>query len=463
MIKMALAELTQVLKNSVLQPCTLTTHPVDNGIHGVSTDSRNILPGNLFIAIKGDHFDGHEFVTEAAQRGASAALVSHLVNAPLTQLIVPDTLAAFGNLGGHWRSRFNIPFIAVTGSNGKTTVKNMIASILKAACGHHANDVLATTGNLNNHIGLPLNLLRLNPSHRYAVLEMGMNHFGEIAWLSQLVKPTVAVITHAAAAHLEGVGDLAGVARAKGEIFSGLPPDGTAILNRDDPYFDYWSDLIGNRSYLSFGLQNAADVTATINKGQTIKLQTPEGHINVTLSLPGTHNIMNALTAAAAALAVNIELAFIQQGLEQAHAESGRLQPCLLSSGTRVINDTYNANPASLTAAVDTLADSPGTKIMVLGDMKELGDNARSLHYAAGEQIRAAGIDYLFTLGDLSAETSKGFGENARHFFDHDTLITALKPWLKDKTQILIKGSRSMRMEQIISGIAPELSLQQTH
>lgn len=455
MIKMPLAELSQILG------CPSVS--ANSDFNGVSIDTRTLLPGNLFIAIKGEQFDGHAFLAEAAKKGANAALVERQTDVSLPQIIVPDTLEALGKLSLNWRERFNLPIIGVTGSNGKTTLKNMIASILRAACHNNPAQVLATEGNFNNNIGLPLNLLRLNEQHRYAVIEMGMNHFGEITYLTRLAKPQVAVINNAAEAHLEGLQDVAGVARAKGEIFLGLPEKGIAILNSDDAHFTYWRGLIGSHTYLSFGLKSTCDVTAIIKENQSIQLQTPKGKMDVTLPLLGTHNIMNALAATAATLALHIDLATIKQGLEQIESAPGRMQQYFLPSGTQVINDTYNANPFSLQAAINTLATFSGTKIIVLGDMKELGPNAKQLHQAAGEKICAAGIDYLFTLGHLSAATTAAFGENAHHFTEYKELVAALQPHLTRNVTILVKGSRSMHMERIIAEIIPDAHLEQAH
>lgn len=430
---------------------------------GLSTDTRTLQPNNLFIALQGPHFNGHHFIAEAANKGASAALVNQPVAHPLPQLVVPDTLLALGKLAANWRAHFTLPLIGVTGSNGKTTLKNMLAAILRAACNNVADAVLATEGNLNNNIGLPLTLAHLKATHRYAVIEMGMNHFGEIEYLTQITKPTIAVITNAAAAHLAGVGDIAGVAKAKGEIFSGLAEQGTAILNRDDPHFSYWKNLIGKRSCLTFGLAHSADVTAKIMEGQKITLQTPAGNIMLTLPLLGKHNVMNALAATAAALAANVDLATIKTGLETMQPAPSRMQQYILANNIKIIDDTYNANPFSLQAAVETLAHFPETKIVVLGDMKELGEQAVELHFTAGEKIRAAGIDHLFTLGDLSSKTCAGFGKSARHFTERETLIAALKPHLTQNVAILVKGSRSMQMERIIAALIPKEQLADAH
>ncbi len=447
MIKMKLSELAT--------PLTAHCHGQDTAFQGLSTDTRTITAGNLFIAIRGEQFDGHTFVIEAHKKGASAALVDHKIEAPIPQIIVKDTIAALGKLSALWRNQFSLPLIGVTGSNGKTTLKNMLASILSAACQQDAALVLATEGNLNNNIGMPLMLARLNKNHRYAVIEMGMNHFGEIEYLTKLAKPTVTVITNAAQAHLEGVNDIAGVAKAKGEIFLGLDKKGIAILNRDDSYFDYWRDLVKQHQFLTFGLKNPADVTATISKNQMITLHTPKGNIEVALPLLGTHNVMNALAATAAALAINIDLSAIKHGLENISAAPGRMRQYFLKNNIRIIDDTYNANPSSLQAAVNTLATFDGKKILVLGDMKELGPKAKEMHFNTGQKIREAGIDYLFTFGNLSAATTEAFGENAQHFTEREKMFTALQPHLKNNATILIKGSRSMQMEKIVNYLVP--------
>jgi UDP-N-acetylmuramoyl-tripeptide--D-alanyl-D-alanine ligase len=456
MIEMSLTEIAQILG--------CQSPKQDSAIHGVSRDTRHISPGNLYIAIQGERFDGHNFINEAAKQGATAALVSRKVDAAIPQIIVPDTLAALGRLSAHWRQRFNIPFIGVTGSNGKTTLKNMIAAILTAACDNHAEQVLATEGNLNNNIGVPLMLLRLNSNHRYSVIEMGMNAFNEIAYLTKLTHPAVAVINNAAASHLAGVKNIAGVAQAKGEIFQGLSADGIAILNRDDDYFEYWRKLIGTHQYLSFGLNNPADIYADIGGNNQITIHTPRGKFTLTLPLLGLHNVMNALAATAATLAIDIDLTAIKQGLESVAPAPGRMHQFSLKNGAKIIDDTYNANPFSLHAAAQTLATLPGTTIVVLGDMKELGDDAEKMHFEAGVKMKKLGIHHLFTYGNLSAETQRGFGgETTQHFTDREQLYTALQPYLKPDVTALIKGSRSMQMEKIIQLIAPEKKLEHTH
>lgn len=445
MIQMTLAQMVKILG--------LKTVPVDLKIQGLSIDTRTLQSGNLFIALPGEQVDGHDFINEAYKKGAAAALVTRHVESELPQLLVADAVAAMGTLGSAWRHQFSIPFIAVTGSNGKTTLKNMLAAILVAACDGNDAHVLATRGTLNNHLGLPLTLARLNQQHRFAVIEMGMNHFGEIAYLTQLTHPTVAVITNAASAHLEGVGDVAGVARAKAEIFAGLPQDGTAVLNRDDAFFTFWREQIGAHRYLTFGFHPDADVSATLHETahtQHLQLHTPKGEVEINLPLLGKHNVLNTLAAVTAALAIDIDLKAIKTGLENIQPAPGRLQLHTLANGVNIIDDTYNANPFSLEAAVNTLATFAGKKILVLGDMKELGSEAKSLHQAAGKVIRQAGIDYLFTYGELSANTAQTFGEGAYHFSEQEKLVSALKPFLHNQTTILVKGSRSMRMEKVV-------------
>lgn len=449
MITYTISEIANILN---LPPIHDTTT-----IHGMSIDSRKIESGNLFIAIPGSQVDGHDFVEAARARGAAAALVTRRVDSQLPQILVPDIFAAMGKLSEAWRDRFDIPFIAVTGSNGKTTLKNMVASIMTSACLGDDTKVLATIGTLNNHMGLPLTLARLNDEHRYAVIEMGMNHYGEIEYLTKLTKPTVAVINNAAAAHLEGVGDLQGVARAKAEIFMGLIPQGIAVLNRDDGFYTYWRSIIGNHQYITFGFHPDADITAVVeepnNQVQRIHLHTPKGNIDVNLPLLGRHNVLNTLAATASALALNIDLQAIKSGLELIKPAPGRLEVHHLSNGVKIIDDTYNANPFSLQAAVNTLATFSGKKILVLGDMKELGTEAKAIHEEVGRVIRQAGIDYLFTYGDLSANTTQAFGDGAFHFHEQEKLVNALRPYLLDQTTVLIKGSRSMHMERVIASL----------
>jgi UDP-N-acetylmuramoyl-tripeptide--D-alanyl-D-alanine ligase len=456
MITMPLTELAHIL-NANCSPSDIT-------FTGICKDARLVTPGNLFVAIIGEQFDGNNFVDDAFKKGATAALVNRKIDSAIPQIIVNDTIEALGLLTKNWRDRFTLPLIGVTGSNGKTTMKNMIAAILEAACHDDSSLVLATEGNLNNNIGLPFTLARLNHQHRYGVIEMGMNNAGEIAYLTQITRPKVAVISNAAEAHLQGLTDVAGVAKAKGEIFQGLPHDGIAILNRDDAFFDYWHQLIADHTCLTFGLQNTADITAKITNTSTthqlITLTTPDGTIDIQLPLLGAHNVMNALAATAATLAIQIDLTAIKKGLEGMHAAPGRLNIHLLPSGLRIIDDTYNANPFSTQAAINTLSTFTGKKILVLGDMRELGPDEIALHELTGDRARQAGIDYVFSFGKLSAATTQQFGTQGQHFTDRNELIAALQPHLQSGNTILVKGSRSMKMELIVEKLLPEGQLQ---
>lgn len=445
----------------------------DAMFHGLSIDTRTLKAGNLFIAIPGTRVDGHDYLDEAAQKGATCALVSRKVNSALTQIIVNDVVIALGKLAQTWRNQFALlPVVAITGSNGKTTLKAMITSILIAACRGNSEQVLSSLGTFNNHLGLPLTLARINQQHRYAVIEMGMNHFGEIAYLTKLTQPHVAVITNASASHLAGVGDIAGVARAKAEVFQGLSHQGTAILNRDDGFFSFWREQIGHRNLITFGLHEDADVRALIKQdpdanntnnanhinhtnkelhlSRKIHLQTQKGSMVVNMPLLGKHNVLNALAATAAALALDIDLLHIKTGLENLTPVPGRLQLHELENDVNIIDDTYNANPVSVRAAIDALTTFGGKKILVLGDMKELGEGAKMLHQTAGKEIRESGIDYLFTYGELSAHAAQAFGEGGFHFCDQEKLINALKPLLCKQTTILIKGSRTTHMENVV-------------
>ena len=425
----------------------------DVTFQGVSTDTRTMAAGELFIALIGARFDGHEFVQEAAQRGAAAALISHPIATDLPSVMVQDTTQALGQLGSYWRGQFDIPLIAVTGSNGKTTVKEMIGAILRQ---RHA--CLVSAGNLNNAIGVPLSLCQVRSKHRYAVIEMGMNHSGEIAYLTRLAQPNVALITNAAAAHLEGLGDVASVARAKGEIFGGLAADGTAIINADDPYAPVWRDLAAGHRCIQFGLGPDADVTADFELtpgGSHIEIWTGKDRFSVDLRLPGRHNVSNALAATAATTALDIDSGVIQAGLSMLRPVPGRLAPVTAANGALLYDDSYNANPASVRAGIEVLAAAPGLRILVLGDMAELGPSERALHAEIGLQARAAGIEHLYGLGPLSAAAVQNFGPGGHHFEDIESLQQALQQQLTPKARVLIKGSRRMGMERIVAALAP--------
>lgn len=425
----------------------------DMQFRGVSTDTRSIEGGELFVALQGDRFDAHEFVENAARQGAVAAIVSRNVDTSIPQLLVNDTRVALGQLASSWASRFSIPFAAITGSNGKTTVKEMVASILRVQ-----GNPLVTQGNLNNDIGVPLTLFRLDESHTHAVIEMGANHAGEIAWLAEIAKPDVAVVNNAMSAHLEGFGDIEGVARAKGELFEALGEESFAIINADDDYADYWQSITSHCQRLTFGFSPQANITARLleDKGQQgidFMLVTPQGEIEINLPLPGRHNVMNALAASAVAIALYTSLNVIRDGLQNIRAVGGRLQLENGISGSRIINDTYNANPDSLKAGIDVLSGMKGKRILVLGDMAELGDNAEAMHAEVGMQAKTAGVDMLFALGPYSLAAAKAFGEGAQHFESYEELVKELQSVLDMESVVLVKGSRSMRMERVAQAL----------
>ncbi len=423
----------------------------------VSTDSRSIKRGDLFVALKGERFDGHAFVAQAVAAGAAAALVEHAKtdHSSLPQIMVDDTTRALGRLGNYWRRQFKSPLVALTGSNGKTTVKEMLAAILRAATGDAS--VLATRGNLNNHIGVPLTLLELRREHRYAVLEMGMNHAGELAYVARLAEPDVALINNAGAAHLEHFGSMAQIARAKGEIFEGLRRDGVAVINADERYSPLWRELAADRRQLDFALDAKAAVTATYQVRQLdseIVLKTPLGEARAVVPAPGLHNVRNALAASAAATALAVPTATVAAGLACFAGVKGRLQRKPCAQGATLIDDTYNANPDSVRAAIAVLASASGKKLLVLGDMGELGPSAATLHADVGGAAREAGIDCLFTLGEISAHASRAFGAGARHFTHIEDLLAAIDGALAPGVTVLVKGSRFMQMERVIAAFA---------
>ncbi len=420
-------------------------------LQGISTDSRKDVKDNLFIALHGPNFDAHEFVVSVHAAGAAACMVEHEVKVAGPMLIVDDTRRAMGRLAGAWRKQFSYPVIAVTGSNGKTTVKEMLAAILS-----QRTPVLATQGNLNNDIGVPLTLLRLDKSFSAAIIEMGANHPGEIDYLTGLAQPDVALITNAGPAHLEGFGSLEGVSRAKGEIYNGLGTDGVAVINIDDLFSDYWIGLNKKHQMLTFGLHKTADVSAKIGyaeTGQQLELHTPKGKLDVKLNLIGMHNVMNALAASAAALAVNTPLEHIKAGLEMMHAVNGRMQSKEGLRHARIIDDTYNANPGSLQAALNVLSALPGARWLALGDMGELGEGSERIHSDAGMVIKAASVDRLYTLGELAARAAETYGPAARRFSSHEAMIDELRIELKEDVTLLVKGSRRSRMDKIVTAL----------
>jgi UDP-N-acetylmuramoyl-tripeptide--D-alanyl-D-alanine ligase len=421
---------------------------------GVTTDSRAVTPGDVFVALKGERFDGHEYVAEALRRGAVAALVSRRVASEreTPQVIVEDTKAALGRLAGAWRARFSLPVLAITGSNGKTTVKDMLATILTVYCGGRET-VLATTGNLNNDIGVPLMLLRLRDRHRYAVLEMGMNHLGEIAYLTRLAAPTAALVNNAQRAHIGLLGSVEAIAQAKGEIYAGLAPGGVALVNEDDPFAGYWKGLNAGRSVITFGTSESADVRGLLEDGQ-VRLVTPLDAFAVTLQVPGEHNARNAIAACAAAFALEVPPRAIQAGLSAFEGTEGRLQRRPGANGALLIDDTYNANPDSMKAALRVLAKSGGRRVFVMGDMGELGDAAAPLHAEIGAFAKGAGIDRLVALGPLSLHAVEAFGAGATHCASLEELVKEAAAEAGPGTTLLVKGSRYMQMERAVERLA---------
>ena len=419
---------------------------------GVSTSSQTVAAGNLFVALRGERFDAHDFLTDVAGRGAAAVVAERVPDDfALPALIVPDTRHALGQIAQVWRRRFRIPVVGVTGSNGKTTVKEMIAAIFAAAYG--ADNYLATRGNLNNEIGVPLTLFRLQAQHRAAVIEMGMNHPGEIARLAQIAEPTVGLVNNAQREHQEFMASVAAVAEENGAVIRALSDDGCAVFPADDDYTPLWKSYTGRRAVRSFGLDPAADVSAQWQAGDfgsQITISTAHTRFKVQLSAAGVHNVRNALAACAAAIAVGIDHDSIARGLESFTPVAGRLQRKTAINGALVIDDTYNANPDSVRAAIDVLAAAPAPRTLVLGDMGEVGSEGIAFHEEIGAYAQTHRIDHLLTLGTLAQHATRAFGAGATHFNDMDTLNSSLTGTAAGAS-ILVKGSRFMQMERVVS------------
>ncbi|KAA3669252.1 UDP-N-acetylmuramoyl-tripeptide--D-alanyl-D-alanine ligase [Pectobacterium carotovorum] len=447
MIRVSLQQLATVLN------AQLIGESID--IEDVSTDTRKLSSGCLFVALKGEKFDAHDYVSDAVKGGAAALLVSKRLLVDEPQLLVSDTRLALGQLAAWVRQQSTARVVALTGSSGKTSVKEMTAAILRQ-CG----SVLYTAGNFNNDIGVPLTLLRLTAEHQFAVIELGANHIGEIAYTTDLVRPESALVNNLAAAHLEGFGSLAGVAQAKGEIFAGLPVDGVAIVNADSNDFPHWQVMFNHKTVWRFSPQAACDIdffasdVDVLVQGTRFTLHTPFGKTQVMLPLPGRHNISNALAAAALAMSVGATLEAVKAGLSQLQAVPGRLFPIALSEGKLLLDDSYNANVGSMTAAAQVLADMPGYRVMVVGDMGELGDEAPECHRQVGEAARAAGIDRVLSVGTLSELIGTASG-NGEHFQDKAALVSRLKVLMSEHNviSVLVKGSRSAAMEQVVHAL----------
>jgi UDP-N-acetylmuramoyl-tripeptide--D-alanyl-D-alanine ligase len=429
----------------------------DREFSSVSTDTRTIKRGALFVALEGPSFDGHNFIEAAAKGGAAGALVARQQPIDLPQIVVEDPLTALSAFAHQWRRQFRIPVVGVTGSNGKTTTKELIGSILA-----QLGPTLVTRGNLNNHIGVPLTLLELTDQHRYAVIEMGANHLGEIAHLAAIAAPTIGIVTNAGAAHLEGFGSLHGVATGKGEMFQALPVEGVAVVNADDQFAPMWRDLSTADRVLTFGFEQQADfmahrvneISAAAGFRSEFNMVTPDGTIAATLPLGGLHNLRNALGAAAAACAAGASIEQIVVGLAAMKTVAGRLELKPAINGAFIVDDSYNANPSSLKAGLDATRGFAGARWLVLGEMKELGDSSDELHAEVGRYARQAGIERLLAVGEGSRFSVEAFGPGGRWFADLDALIREARAQLTSGVVVLIKGSRANRLERVSAALS---------
>jgi len=454
MILMTLAEIAEMTRGELLGE--------NISISGVGIDTRTLNAGDLYIAIQGDQFDGHDFVEIAVEQGACAIVCTRKIAVNIPQIIVTDTRLALAELAGAVRNKLKVKVCAITGSNGKTTVKEMIAVILSVNY-----QVLFTQGNFNNEIGVPLTLLRLQEQDEFAVIEMGANHISEIAYSSQYAKPDVAVITNVSAAHIEGFGSIDGVAQAKAEIVKSLAPDGVAILNADDIFFSTWKAIAEMHKVISFGLIKSADVHA---ENILVRLEAEQfktsfdllhngQRTTITLNLAGQHNVKNALAASAACLALGITQEQIKLGLESVEAVKGRMQLMLSTSGLRIINDSYNANPASLMSALAVLKQCQGEKWLILGAFGELGDGSNDIHAEMGLAIKGAGVKRLFATGTLAKNAVNSFGLGAEYFHTQEALIITVKHMISKDVVLLVKGSRAQKMEVVVDSLLDEVKI----
>ncbi len=453
----------QVSLQELQTAITSSTMNRDVQVSGLTTDSRKIRQGDLFLALRGAHFDAHDFLPSVALSGAAAVVAEQVPPGfVLPALIVLDTKLALIEIAQHWRNKFSLPVIGVTGSNGKTTVKEMIAAILLAHAG--AERSLSTAGNLNNEIGVPLTLLRLNENHACAVIELGMNHPGEIALLASVAMPTVGLVNNAQREHQEFMQTVQAVAEENGAVLRSLPADGTAVFPADDTYTKLWRSLAaesGQRKVLTFGLSKTADVSCSFQPhafGSDMQINIAETIFPVTLSAAGEHNVLNALAATACCHAIGVPNETIALGLAAFQAVNGRLQSKHAVNGARVIDDTYNANPDSVRAAIDVLAQASDEGILVLGDMGEVGAEAKAFHQEIGAYARERGIAQLLTLGDLAQDAALAFGDSARHFENIDELQLALDACISSSSTVLIKGSRFMKMERAVAHLTQQQS-----
>jgi UDP-N-acetylmuramoyl-tripeptide--D-alanyl-D-alanine ligase len=434
---------------------------------GISTNSQTAVAGNLFVALRGERFDAHAFLGDVVKKGVAAVVVERLPEGlKIPALIVPDTRVALGELATYWRRQFALPVIGVTGSNGKTTVKEMIASILEAEFGK--DRYLATRGNLNNDIGVPLTVLRADAPHRAAVIELGMNHPGEIAQLAAIAQPTVGLVNNAQREHQEFMESVEAVAKENGAVISALPKNGIAVFPADDAFSPLWrvyAKSSGRRKILTFGLSPDASVTCTYQPnafGSDLLVKVGQREFPVHLAAAGVHNVRNALAAVACTLAIGVHRNSIVQGLELFAPVSGRLQRKVARNGATVIDDTYNANPDSVRAAIDVLMQAPSPRVLVLGDMGEVGNEGRQFHIEIGAYARGRGIEQLFTLGDIAQHANQAFGARAKHFKDIESLIKAVDATNTPQTTLLVKGSRFMKMERLVHHLIGEQA-QESH
>ncbi len=426
----------------------------DSNFHGVSSDTRTVGSGELFVALRGPNFDGGEYLDVALNKGANGAITERAYESELPQIVVGNTLDALGQIAASWRAQFEIPLLAVTGSNGKTTVKEMVASIL-----NQLGPGTVTQGNLNNEIGVPLTLLQISAEDRWAVVEMGASAMGEIAKLSAMAQPTAALVNNVGSAHLGGFGSVEKIARAKGEIYAGLRSDGVALINHDLSEAEGWRASIAERKIETYGSTGSPSLlSAVVETGKPFRISHQGESLEVELPLPGEHNKMNALAAAALSIQAGASLRQVKHGLEDMHPVPGRLEMKLGKDGAAVIDDTYNASPESMMRAIEVISSMEGRKTVVLGDMGELGDEALHLHYEVGVAAKSAGVDQLYALGSNATEYLSGFGEGAVLFESHEQLVTALKEEMDKERIILVKGSRFMKMERIVDGIVANRS-----
>jgi UDP-N-acetylmuramoyl-tripeptide--D-alanyl-D-alanine ligase len=446
-MKMLLTEIAQVIDGTLLGENRVVTD--------VCIDTRSLIPEQIYLALQGKKYDGHQFINQAEKAGASALIVERRCESNLPQIIVKDSHLALAELAGFWRKQLAIQVVGITGSNGKTTVKEMIAAILSTK-----GKTLHTHGNLNNDIGVPLTLLQLDDSHQFAVIEMGANHSGEIAYTSKYVMADVVVITNVGAAHIEGFRSIDNIARSKGEIIESLGTDGIAILNKDDAFYDYWLQLAAERSTLNFGFTETADLTAK-NIFTELKrdgfetrftLITAGESLDIQLQLAGEHNVKNALAAAAAAKAFDIDLPSIKRGLEQVKPVTGRMQLLRGRKGNFIIDDTYNANPNSLKAALDVL-DKNADNWLILGAFAELGADSLAIHREIGEMIKSMPVERLFAVGLEAKQAVEAFGSNGQFYDSQEQLLNELNQILTGKETLLVKGSRSQKMENVVAAL----------